>query len=471
MPAAQPAQENPPAARKWWVLFAVGLGTFMSALDGSVVNAVLPVIRRSFGDDVAAVEWVVVVYLLVISGLLLSFGRLGDLQGHRRVYLSGFLIFILGSILCGLAPTTFFLIAARAFQALGAAMLSANSPAILTKSFPSSERGQALGLQATMTYLGLTVGPSLGGWLTDLLGWRSVFYINLPVGLLALLAGMRFIPRDAPEGRTPPFDLRGALAFSAGLVSLLLALNQGHDWGWASPRTLGLIAAALIILGGFVYLERRAASPMLDLSLFASRIFSASVVSAIFNYICVYSIMFLMPFYLQDARGLSASAAGLILTAMPITMSLVAPVSGTLSDRVGPTWPGILGMLILGGGLLMLARLNMERPVVYAALPLAICGLGIGMFIAPNNSALMGSAPRNRQGIAAGIMATARNVGMVLGVGIAGAVFNTQLTAQAAHLAAGYLFAARAGFLAASIFAFLGALTSAIRSRPDPSPT
>jgi MFS family permease len=196
---------------KWWVLLAIGVGTFMSALDGSVVNTTLPLITRHFSSTIAAVEWVVTVYLLVLSGLLLSFGRLGDLQGHKRVYLAGFSIFIISSAMCGLATSAGMLIIVRGVQALGGAMLMANSPAILTKSFPTRQRGQALGLQATMTYLGLTVGPSLGGLLAEQFSWRAVFYINIPVGLSALYLSARFIRPDHPAQRSERFDLPGLL--------------------------------------------------------------------------------------------------------------------------------------------------------------------------------------------------------------------------------------------------------------------
>ncbi len=176
------------------MLLCIGIGTFMSALDGSVVNTVLPVIRQALNSDVATVEWVVTVYLLVVSGLLLSVGRLGDIRGHKVLYVSGFVIFVLGSALSGFSPSDTFLVAARAFQALGASMLFANSPAILTANFPAAQRGQALGIQAAMTYLGLTAGPSLGGWLADAFSWRAVFFINIPVGLLALILSLVFHP-------------------------------------------------------------------------------------------------------------------------------------------------------------------------------------------------------------------------------------------------------------------------------------
>ena len=203
-------------ANKWSVLLAVGIGTFMSALDGSVVNTVLPVLRQHFSTSVASIEWVVTIYLLVLSGVLLGFGRLGDIQGHKRMYMLGFGIFIVASACCGFAPSVPFLIVFRGIQALGAAMLQANSPAILTTSFPSRQRGQALGLQATMTYLGLTVGPSLGGWITDHISWRAVFYLNIPVGITALMLSYRAIRADKKITTIERFDLSGAALFITG---------------------------------------------------------------------------------------------------------------------------------------------------------------------------------------------------------------------------------------------------------------
>ena len=449
--------------RKWLVLAAVGVGTFMSALDGSVVNTTLPLIRRAFGSDVATVEWVVTVYLLVVSGLLLSFGRLGDLRGHKVMYVAGFAVFVGSSALCGLAPSVESLVAFRAVQALGAAMLFANGPAILTGNFPAAQRGQALGLQATMTYLGLTAGPALGGFLAGRFGWRSVFYINVPVGALALALSARFIPRDHPAEQSGRFDVAGAGAFLLGLMALLLALNQGHDWGWTSAPVLGLLAAAAAFGGIFVAIESRVASPMLDMSLFSSRIFSTSTASAVLNYICLYSIAFLMPFYLIQGRGLGPAQAGLILTAQPLVMAVAAPLSGTLSDRIGSRLLSTAGMAILGIGLLLLARLGSESSFGHVAGALVVVGIGIGIFISPNTSALMGAAPRNRQGIAAGVLATARNVGMVLGVGLAGAIFTTVVARGPAGDAASLFAAVRLSFLVAAGVAFLGAAVAAAR--------
>jgi EmrB/QacA subfamily drug resistance transporter len=407
------------SSRKWYVLIAIGIGTFMSALDGSVVNTILPVVQKAFNSQTAAVEWVVVVYLLVVSSLLLSFGRLGDLRGHKVIYGAGFVIFVLASAACGFAPTVGFLIAARGVQSLGAAMLFANAPAILTQNFPPSQRGQALGMQAMMTYLGLTAGPSLGGWLTQSLGWRSVFYINVPIGLIAFALSLRFIAPDRGKASQERFDWAGAGLFSVGLLALMLGLNQGSTWGWGSPAILGCLAAAVLLLSAFLWYEARNPAPMLKLSLFGQRVFSASTASAVMNYICLYSVTFLLPFYLIQGRGLGTAQAGLVLTAQPIIMAISAPISGSLSDKIGSRLLSTLGMAILMVGLFLLSRLNAATPTSQILFSLGICGLGTGIFISPNNSALMGSAPRQHQGIAAGILATARNVGMVLGAGSA----------------------------------------------------
>src|SRR5712692_5241616 len=411
-------QTNPLPARtrltrEWWVLLAVGVGTFMSALDSSVVNAVLPVIRRSLGSSISSIEWVVTIYILVVSGLLLSFGRLGDLRGHKRLYVSGFAVFVLTSALCGLAPTAKALITFRVFQGVGAAMLFANSPAILTKNFPPARRGEVLGLQASMTYLGLTIGPSLGGWLTGQFGWRVIFFMNVPVGLLALGLSQHFIPSDRPGERQTRFDMAGAAAWMCGLFALLLALNQGHAYGWTSIPIICLLGAAALLLAGFLLIEQRVEHPMLDLSLFESRPFWTATASAGFNYICVYTIVFLMPFYLLQGRGFSPARAGLLLTVPSLVRAAASPLFGALSDRIGTRQPSVLGMGILGAGLYLLSRLESQSGIGQIVAALSVAGLGAGMFVSPSTSALMGAAPRHQQGVAAGVMGTARNVGMV----------------------------------------------------------
>jgi EmrB/QacA subfamily drug resistance transporter len=451
-------------ARRRRIFLTIGIGTFMSALDGSVVNTVLPLLRRELHTSVAGIEWVTTVYLLVVSALLLGVGRLGDLKGHKRIYLGGLSLFVVGSALCGLAPGAGALIGLRAVQAIGAAMLFSSSPAILTLSFPAEQRGKVLGAQGTMTYLGLMTGPALGGWLAKAFGWRWIFYINVPVGLAALALGALSIHSDSGETTSERFDLAGAALFTSGLVALLVALNQGHAWGWLSAPVLLLGLAALIALASFIVLERRRDAPMLDLSLFRSRIFSAATVSALLNYVCVYSILFLLPFLLIQGRGLDTQQAGLVLTAQPLVMAIVAPMSGALSDRIGSRLLSTGGMVLLALGLGLLALLSAHGSLLAIAGALGVVGLGVGIFVSPNNSALMGAAPRHRQGIAAGVLATARNVGMVLGVGMAGAVFTTVLASPAyASPHAALVAGVRASLLVAALVAAVGAGASLTR--------
>jgi EmrB/QacA subfamily drug resistance transporter len=464
--AVHEARNRHPAtpARTWWVLLAVGLGSMMSGLDSSISNTVLPVIASSLHADVAAAQWVVSIYLLVLSGLLLAFGRLGDLRGYRRTYLAGFGLFIVSSAACAFANSVALLVLARGVQAIGAAMLAANSPAILTNAFPPQQRGQALGFQVTAVYIGLAIGPPLGGWLTAVFDWNAVFLVNVPLGGFALLLAALVIPHDRLVGeRREGFDYRGAATFALGLVLLIVGLNQAHVWGWTSALLVACVGCAALALMSFVWIELRARSPMLELHLFASRAFSASVMSAMLNYMAVFAMTFLLPFYLIQARGLSPATAGLVLTAQPLVMALTAPFSGALSDRIGARIPSTLGMLVIALGLALLSRLGLDTSLATIAATLLLIGLGVGLFSSPNMSAAMGAAPQRQRGIASGVMATARNLGMVLGIGVAGAIFTTLLAQSPdASTAGAVVGAANAGLVAAAILAALGAITSAV---------
>jgi EmrB/QacA subfamily drug resistance transporter len=448
---------------KYWVLLAVGIGTLMSALDGSVVNTVLPVIEKNFSSKVSVIEWTVVIYLLVVTSLLLTFGRLGDLRGHKPIYLLGFVLFIAGSIACGLAINAGSLIAFRAIQAIGAAMLFSNAPAIITSSFPAAQRGQAFGLQGIMTYLGLVMGPILGGYLTQQYGWRYVFFINIPIGLIAFVLSVVFVPRDRVSEKQETFDLLGAIIFMLGLISLLLSLDMGSELGWTSTIILGLVGFAILMVVAFIYIESKILYPMLDLSLFSKRIFTTGTVSAVINYIGLYSVIFLTPFYLIQGRGLNPAQAGMLLTTQAIVMVVTAPVSGIISDKIGSRLLSTVGMLLLATGLFILSRYNAQTPIYHIVYALILTGAGTGMFASPNTSAIMGSSPKNRQGIASGILATARNLGMVLGVGISAAILTTGTSQSSNH----FYLAIQTGFLVSSIIVIAGSFTSGIRGSED----
>ncbi|NTW28913.1 MAG: MFS transporter [Coriobacteriia bacterium] len=461
--SSRPQPKVPPGA--WWILASVAAGNFMSALDCSVVNVVWPVIGEAFHASVASIEWVVIIYLLVVSGTLLMFGRIGDMFGHKKMYMTGFCLFVLGSVLCGLSPNAYVLVGFRGFQALGAAMLFASSPAITTSNFPPSMRGRVLGTQGTFTYLGLTMGPPIGAFLAARFGWQAIFYVNVPVGITALLLAWRFIPAGGGSGARERFDVPGAATFFVGLVALVLALNMGSQWGWTSTGVLVLLAVAVGLLAAFILLERRRTHPLVDLSLFRNRTFSASTLTAVLNYVCVYTVIFLMPSYLQHARALSLSQAGALLMVMPLVMAIMTRFAGSLSDRIGTRTPSVAGMVVLAVSLLAFGLLGPTVPIPLLVLVLALMGFGIGIFVSPNNSALLGSSPLNRRGIASGILAEARNVGMVLGVALAGSVFTSVLHGTSPGANTATFHAVSAGFFVAAGVAVAGAVTAGMTQR------
>lgn len=447
------------------VLLAIGAGSFMSTLGASAVQVVLPMIRVDLNAGFSTIEWVLTIYLLVVSSLLLTFGRLGDLRGHRRTYRFGLILFLLGALFCSLAPTAGALVAFRGVQAVGGAILFATAPAILTRAFPPEQRGRVLGLQGMMTYVGLTLGPALGGWLSQQFGWRSAFLVYLPLGLIALALTIRFLPTKRDERIDARFDPWGTAAFGLGLSGVILALNRGSIWGWGSPATLLTFALGMLLLCCFAAIEKRSASPMLDLSLFRSRLFTAAAVSASANYIAVFAVTFLMPFYLVEVRGLAPKIVGLYLIAPPIVMAITSPLAGHFSDRIGSRLPATAGMIVLASGLFLLSRVGATGSYSLIVFALALTGLGTGIFVAPNSSALLGAAPRAQQGIAGGILATSRNLGMVLGVALSGAV-TSEMIARTHDATQGILAGMRISFVAAAVVALGGALVASRRDGP-----
>ncbi len=347
-------------------------------------------------------------------------------------------------------------------------MLMALGPALLTAVFPPGERGRALGLQATVTYVALTVGPSLGGWIAGHLGWPWVFFVNLPVAALGSLAALRAL---APDGqrRGQGFDLPGAVLLAAGLTALLVALTRGEEGGWRSPAREALLAAGALLLALFLLHEGRAPTPMLPLQLFREPAFTGPVVAAFLQYAAVFMLLFLMPFYLQHLRGFPPQQAGALMTAQPALMVALAAASGWLSDRIGTRLPAAAGMSCLSLGLWLTAHLDAAAPAWAVPVRLATVGAGSGLFTAPNNSAILAAAPLHHRGVAAGLMALARNLGMVTGVALAGALFGFL---QESHLARGaasadaFLRAFRSTLLVAAGLAAAGAALSLLRPSP-----
>jgi EmrB/QacA subfamily drug resistance transporter len=451
--------------RPGYVLLVIGVGTFLSALAASAVTLALPAIGRDLAIDLRASQWVLQSMLLTTTALLLLAGRLGDLVGHRRLYLGGFAAFGAASLVCGLAPDFGWLLAGRVLQGIGAALMMACSPALLTLSSPPQERGKALGILATATYGGLTFGPPVGGLLVGALGWRWVFLLNVPVAVAVLALGFAFLPGD--QRQRARLDLPGTAALVIGLPLLLMAVSQGRSWGWASAPTLLCLGAGLAGLAAFLVVEDRHPSPLLDLSLFRSTTFTGAAASAVLNYICLFIPILLMPFFLTEGLGLSDGRAGLLLMAQPLLMALVAGSAGALSDRVGTRPLATGGMVVMAIALAWMATVSQDTAVGWVAARLALLGLGTGIFISPNSSALMGAAPRQRQGIAGGVMAVSRNLGMLCGVAAAAALFHG-LGGETGRSWIGEDFAAlRGGMWVAAGLALLGAATAFVGQRPS----
>lgn len=418
----------------WLIVGTVCVGAFLGQLDASIAGLVLPTLEETFSAPVASVTWVAIAYLVTLAAFVVPFGRLADLAGRKLLYTAGFGVFIVGSALCGFAPNLGWLIAFRVLQAIGAAMLQANSVAIITAAVVRRRLGRAIGIQGAAQAIGLSVGPSVGGLLIDAFGWRWVFFIAVPFGLLGTLLAWLILPcsnatlqpaREAPER----FDWFGAVLLGPSVALLLLALTFANDWGWTSPLFFAVSVCAAVSLGLFLAAERRAASALVDMRLFASRTFSVGIMAGLLSYSVLFGSLFLVPFYLERVLGRTPAEAGVLLTPVPLALAVMAPVSGLLTDHFGSRLPTVVGMFLGAVALVGLAMLSGETLWLMLLL-LGILGIGLGLFTPPNNSAIMGSAPPNRLGVAGGILNMTRSLGTSLGVALTGALLSALLSAR-----------------------------------------
>ena len=407
------------------MLAIVAVGVFMCTLDSSIVNVSLPAIAKFFGVPVGAeVEWVIIAYLVVIAATLLTVGRVSDRVGKRAIWTAGLVVFTVGSAACGAAPSLPMLIAARVVQGIGGSLLMAVSPAMLVAAFPGNERGRALGLNSMVVAFGITAGPALGGAITEQASWRWIFYVNVPIGIAGTIATLAVLPRDRQHDRKR-FDIAGAIELGVALAALTSVLSIGNEAGWRSPIVLALGVVFLAALGTFVVHEPRAEAPLLDHELFRDRLFAWATTSLVLSFLAGFAVSFLMPVYLEQLRGEDLLHTGLLLTPFPLVVAIVAPIAGHAADRIGTRELAAVGMAILCAGLLLLARLDAHTSTWGIIWPQLVAAVGMAMFQSPNNSAIMGAAPRSRQGVAAGMLATGRTTGQSISVAIAGAVFGT----------------------------------------------
>lgn len=431
-------REPPPALRltrlpyyRWLVVGAVCIGAFMGQVDSSIAQLLLPQLEYDFGARLSTVSWVATAYLVTMAGFLPIFGRLADIVGRKLLYTGGFLLFVLGSGLCGFAPSLPFLIAFRVIQAIGAALLASNSVAIVVTAAGPEQRGRALGIQAAAQAVGLTVGPVIGGLVLATLGWRWVFWINVPIGIAASVIGWFVIPPTTGLAGKKCFDWKGAFLLLPALTAFIAVINEAHVWGVTSPPFLGGVLVAIAFTFIFVRLERRNEAPLVDFSLFRRSAISYGNAAGLVSYAMLFGLFFLMPFILIRVYHDNVLAAGFRMAIVPMTLGIVAPMSGALSDRIGAHLLTLLGMLVCGAGLVLLYSTIDGRvaSLPAAMLALAVFGAGEGLFASPNNNSIMGAAPAHVTGGAGGLMNVVRSIGMSIGIAAASALLSWRIDA------------------------------------------
>jgi EmrB/QacA subfamily drug resistance transporter len=462
--------------RKWLVFSLVAAGVFMSTLDSSIVNIALPAIMDDFQVALTVIEWVPMIYLLTVSSLLLTFGRLSDIRGRRLVYCGGFIIFSTGSLLCGLSGGAPTLIAARTLQGVGAAMLMACSPALVVDAFPISERGRALGMVGMVVAAGLTTGPALGGLILEHFSWRVIFYINVPIGIMVTIAALRILPPMPDTKEHEPLDWIGALLLAVCFCAFIAGLSYFHQWGVTSIKMGVALLLLLSSATGLAWVETRSAHPIFAPSLLRIRLFVLPVAAAVILFISLFFITFLMPFYMVHPLAFSMNHVGVTMMIPFVFLFFCAPVAGALWDRMGSRLLCTVGMALMAAALFFLSRLTAQATTMDMAWRLALAGIGIAVFISPNSAAAMSAVPPRHRGIASGSVATARNLGMVIGVASAGLIFNNtfrhlnhghDLKTYSNALEPAFMTAFRQAMLAGAAVAAIGIVVAYLRGRDD----
>ncbi|ULO05649.1 MFS transporter [Paenibacillus sp. 19GGS1-52] len=411
----------------WLVVFTVCIGAFMAALDASIINLALPTLVRQFGISMSDAEWISLVYLLTLASLVIPFGRLADMFGRRWMYAAGFSVFLFSSLLCGLSSSLTMLLLSRVLQAIGAAMLQANSVSIITASTPLKHRGKAIGIQASAQGIGLSLGPVIGGAFLSIGDWRWLFFVNIPIGIIGTILAVLLLPKDIRGRKREPFDYWGVSFLIPALVMIVYVLNKGEIKGWTSPIIILCLFTGLLALTSFIREERRSNSPLLDLNLFKNNIFLTGNVSSFLSFTAMYGVLLLSPFLIESEFHTTIAMTGFYLSFVPIGMTVFTPVSGFISDRFGIRFPAIMGMSAVFGGCILLAFIQNEQDTPLLLSGLLLVGIGMGIFTPPNNSHIMGSVPKERLGVAGATLNMSRTIGMGMGVTLSGMLYQISL--------------------------------------------
>ncbi|WP_375103419.1 MFS transporter [Paenibacillus sp. RS8] len=422
--------------KRWIILIVLNIFTFMSTLDGSIVNIALPELSKQLKLPMAQIEWVTTGYLMAICAAILFFGKLGDIVGKIRIFKIGTVVFVIGSMLCGFSLSLPALLASRVIQAIGASMTMANSQGIVTDIFPANERGKALGFIGTFVSLGSIAGPSLGGIMVSTLGWEYIFWVNIPIGVIAILLGWKVLPKDLTRTKST-IDVPGSLLFAIFIISLFAGLLLGQQLGYGDSLIVTSLIVAVISFIAFLWTELRRKEPLLQLSLFKNPLFSLSILCGFLVFTANFCFNIIAPFYAQNMLNLSPFEAGFLLMLLPICMVVVAPISGALSDKIGSEFLTFAGLVVMVIAQFGLAALHEGSSVVLVGVWIAMLGIGSGLFQSPNNSLVMSKVPRTQLGSAGSVNSLVRNVGMVVGITIATTILFHVMSSEAGYRVTG----------------------------------
>jgi EmrB/QacA subfamily drug resistance transporter len=414
------------ANRKWWTLGAMCFALFMIMLDNTVVNVALPSIQRDLHASISSLEWTINGYTLSFAVLLATGGRLGDIFGRRRMFIGGVVLFTISSATAGFAPDTLSLVISRIAQGVGAAFMMPGTLSIISDAFPAEERGKAIGTWAGVSALALAIGPLLGGFLTENVGWQAIFFINLPVGIGAVLAALFAVRESRDETVGREVDYAGVAVLTAGLTALVLALVEGNSWGWGSPGIVSLIVGSVVLLAAFVAVEQRVRAPMVEFGLFANRTFIGAVSVAFIVTFAMLGMFFFLALYMQNILGYSPLEAGVRFLPTTLMVMTVAPIAGRLSDRIGPHWPIVAGLSLTTASLFMFTQIGDGTTYTDLLPAFILMGIGVALTMSPMSTAAMNAVSTAKAGIASGILSMFRMVGGTFGVAAIGAIFQSE---------------------------------------------
>lgn len=423
----------------WLILIATCLFTFMSTLDGSIVNIAMPTMSKDLAISMNEAEWIVSVYMITICCLLIFWGRISDTIGKIKIFKIGTLIFIMGSLFCGISSTLEMLLISRIIQATGASMTMATNYGIITENFPPEMRGRSLGVLGSFVSLGSIAGPGIGGVIIQKYTWHYIFLINIPIGIFAFVLGYFVFPKSKKKDIPLNLDYLGFILFDMFIISLFMGIFIGQVIGFTKLSIIILFIIAVCSFVGFIFREKRAKNPLIDLTIFNNKSFSVGLTCAVLIFSSNLFMNTLLPFYLQDTLKLSSLMSGFILMCVPIAMVIVAPISGALSDKIGSEGLTFLGLFIVSVSQLLFILIGLKTTISYLVILTLLAGTGVALFQSPNNSIIMSSVEHNHLGIAGSINSLARNIGMVTGLSLSTTILYSSMTQKAGYKVNGYI--------------------------------